>query len=366
ESFIGENDIFSLLNKQDVVLHHPYESFDHITQMIEQAASDPNVLSIKQTLYRVSSNSPIMAALIKAAKSGKQVICLLEIKARFNEAENLMWADKLEQAGGHVIYGVDNLKTHCKMTMIVKNTKKGLKTYCHLSTGNYNEVTGRIYTDISYFTSNNKISSDVSKLFNTLTGFSEPRLKKLISAPHNMRHELMTLIDKEIVNCKEGKSCGIDIKCNSIDDIGIIDKLYEASQAGVKINIVVRGICCLRTGQEYSKNIMVKSIVGRFLEHSRIYSFKASNKIYIGSADLMERNISRRFELLTPISDSESKARVRSILDTFINDDTAYVLEDRTYRKLEGQNSSQDIFMSEAMNVNRYKNINKIFIRKRK
>ena len=366
ESFIGERDIFSLIDKQDIVLHHPYESYDHVIQMIEQAAKDPDVLTIKQTLYRVSSKSPIIDALMKAAKSGKQVICLLEIKARFNEEENLNWASKLETAGCHIIYGVDNLKTHCKMTYIVRNSKKGLKTYCHLSTGNYNEITSKIYTDISYFTSDDKICNDVSKLFNTLTGFSEPRLKKIISAPHNMRNELISLIDKEIQASKDGKPCGINLKCNSIDDIEIIDKIYEASLAGVKVNIVVRGICCLRSCQEYSKNVTVKSVVGKFLEHSRIYSFISSNKIYIGSADLMERNLSRRFELLTPILDKECKEKVKNILNVFINDESAYILEDRTYKRLEGSVSSQDIFMNEARDVNKFKNINKIFIRKRK
>lgn len=366
EMFVGENNTFDLLDKEDVLLHHPYESFDHIIKMLEEAAEDPNVVAIKQTLYRVSKNSPIVKALIKAAKSGKQVTCLLEVKARFNEEDNLKWAEQLENAGAHVIYGVDNLKTHCKMLMIVRNSKKGLKRYCHLSTGNYNEITGRIYTDISYFTSNNKICDDVTKLFNTLTGYSEPRLKKLISAPHNMRTDLYQLIDNEIALAKLNQECGIIIKCNSIDDVGMIDKLYEASEAGVKITLIVRGICCLRTQQEYSKNIRVISVVGRFLEHSRIYSFKASNEVYIGSADVMERNISRRFELLTPVVSKQCKDKVEKIIETFVSDDTCYELFDREYAKLTGDNSSQLTFMTEAEQANAYNNINKIYIRRRK
>lgn len=369
EDLFSEPDIFEAMDEKDLVLHHPYDTFDHVVNMIQQASVNPDVLTIKQTLYRVSENSPIMEALIKAAKNGKQVTCLLEVKARFNEEDNLHWAERLEAAGGYVIYGVDNLKTHCKMTLIAKRTKKKIKTYCHLGTGNYNDVTSKIYTDISYFTTNTDICNDVAKLFNTITGFSEPRLKKIVSAPHNLRNEFNRLIDQEIQCAKEGKPAKIVAKCNSVNDIQIINKLYEASQAGVKVELIVRGVCCLKTGREYSKNITVKSIVGRYLEHSRIYQFENNkHSVYISSADLMTRNLDKRFEILIPIVNKISRTKIENILDTFRSDTTAYLLEGEDYVRDNNLNrvSSQEIFMSNANSVNKFKNVNKIYIRERK
>lgn len=369
EDLFSEPDIFEAMDEKDIVLQHPYDTFDHVVNMVQQAAVNPDVLSIKQTLYRVSENSPIMEALIKAAKNGKQVTCLLEIKARFNEEDNLHWAERLEAAGGYVIYGVDNLKTHCKMTLIAKRTKKKIKTYCHLGTGNYNDVTSKIYTDISYFTTNTDICNDVAKLFNTITGFSEPRLKKIVSAPHNLRNEFNRLIDQEIQYAKEGKPAKITAKCNSINDIQIIDKLYEASEAGVKVELIVRGVCCLKTDRPYSKNITVKSIVGRYLEHSRIYYFENNkHKVYISSADLMTRNLDKRFEILIPIVNKISRTKIENILNTFRTDTTAYLLKGENYVRIEDVNkvSAQETFMSTANNVNKFKNVNKIYIRERK
>ena len=364
EQLMADSDIFDAIDKKDIVLHHPYDSYDSVVDFIVQACNNPNVIAIKQTLYRVSKNSPIMKALIQAAKMGKHVTCLLEIKARFNEDENIHWAEQLERVGGHVIYGVDNLKTHCKMTLVVKKNKKhNLKTYCHIGTGNYNDVTSKIYTDISYLTSNKNICNDVTKLFNTLTGFSEPRMKHIISAPNQMRTELINLIDNEIKFAKEGKPASIKAKCNSINDKEIIDKLYDAARAGVKINLVVRGICCMQD----TENITIQSIVGRFLEHSRIYYFENSkHNIYIASADLMTRNLDKRFEIMVPILNKSNAKKVLDILNTFINDKSCscYNMVNGQYVPHTGKfiESSQYKFM-EVANSMKFKNMNKIYIR---
>lgn len=362
----GEHDILDAIDREDVLLHHPYESYDSVVNFVKEASTNKDVVSIKQTLYRLSSDSPIMQSLIKAAENGKQVTVLLEIKARFNEKDNLLWASKLENAGGHVIYGVNDLKTHCKLTIVTKKGKKNnLKQYCHIGTGNYNDVTAKLYTDLSLFTSNKSICEDVTNLFNMLTGFSEPILNRILYAPHNLRGSLLKLIDKEIESGKEGK---IIIKVNSLTDKTMIDKLYEASQAGVSVNLIVRGACSLVTGLNCSQNIRVVSNIGRFLEHSRICYFKNSNNLYIGSADLMERNLDKRFETMTPILNDLIKLRIINILNLYLDDPTGYDLHGKIYsRRLNPDNkpSAQEVLCKKAEEFNKIKNVNKLFIVKK-
>jgi polyphosphate kinase len=298
----GERSIFEAIDEQDIILHHPYESFQPILDFIDQAAHDPDVVAIKQTLYRVSSDSSIINSLMEAAQQGKSVTVLFEVKARFNELSNIEWAEKLERVGGHVIYGTSGLKTHCKLSIVIKKNKKGnLKPYIHLGTGNYNEKTALVYTDFSFFTSNKKICEEAVDIFNMLTGFSEPDLKRLICAPVDLRNSLVKMIQNEIDNVEKfpDKQHFITIKVNSLIDKNIIEKLYEASSKGVQINLIVRGMCLINTSLSEAANIHVRSIVGRFLEHSRIYIFSnnGDEEIYLSSADVMERNLDKRFEI---------------------------------------------------------------------
>ncbi len=344
--FWGEEDIFAAIRKKDRLVHHPYESFDCVVQFIEQAAVDANVLAIKQTLYRVSGNSPIIAALIKAAENGKQVTVLVELKARFDEENNINWAQKLEKAGCHVIYGLHGLKTHCKIALVVRNEEDGIRRYLHLGTGNYNDSTARIYTDIGLFTCSSQYGADASSLFNVITGYSRPpQYRRFVVAPHGMRSFFCQRIKAETENARKGLPCGITAKVNSLVDPEIISLLYEASQAGVPVHLVVRGICCLIPGlAEISENITVISIVGQLLEHSRIFRFENGGdpQIYMGSADWMPRNLDRRIELVFPIEDEDLKARAFQILDTFRQDntnarlmqpDTSYLHVDRRGKK---------------------------------
>ena len=334
--FYGYNDIFEAIRKKDRLIHLPYESFDPVLKFVRQAAADENVLAIKQTLYRVSGNSPIVDALIKAAENGKQVTVLVELKARFDEENNIHWAKKLEKAGCHVIYGVYGLKTHCKILLVVRKENNGIRRYLHMGTGNYNDITARFYTDIGMFTCREEYGEDASSLFNVLTGYSKPpQYNRFIVAPKGMRSFFEEKIKQEIKNAQMGIKAGITVKINSLVDPEIIKLLYQASQAGVKIDLIVRGICCLIPGiQGISDNIRVYSIVGQLLEHSRIFIFEnGGNKlIYLGSADWMPRNLDRRVELVFPVLDENLRARVCEITDV--------AMKDTVNRRIQSDNSS--------------------------
>ena len=339
--FWGCDDLFAAIREKDRLVHHPYESFDCVVKFIEQAAEDEDVLAIKQTLYRVSGNSPIIAALIKAAENGKQVTVLVELKARFDEENNINWANKLEKAGCHVIYGLQGLKTHCKIALVVRREEDGIRRYLHLGTGNYNDSTAKIYTDMGLFTCNSQFGADASSLFNVITGYSRPpEYQHFVVAPHGMRSFFVRRIKEETENAKKGLPCGITAKVNSLVDPEIIGLLYQASQAGVPVKLVVRGICCLIPGLPgVSENITVISIVGQLLEHSRIFRFENAGdpKIYMGSADWMPRNLDRRVELVFPIEEEDLKQRAFETLDTFLQDNTnaRMMLPDTTYKHVD-------------------------------
>lgn len=345
--FFGYDDMFAAIREKDRMVHHPYESFESVIKFVNQAANDKDVLAIKQTLYRVSGNSPIVAALIKAAENGKQVTVLVELKARFDEENNIGWAKKLEKAGCHVIYGLAGLKTHCKILLVVRREQDGIRRYLHMGTGNYNDITARFYTDIGMFTCNEKFGEDASSLFNVITGYSTPPVyNKMKVAPTGLRSFFEDMIKRETENAQKGLPSGITAKINSLVDPDIINLLYKASQAGVKITLIVRGICCLVPDiKGISENITVHSIVGQLLEHSRIFIFENSGqpKIYMGSADWMQRNLDKRVELVFPIESPDLIERSFKIIDTLKKDvlntriqksDTTYELLDRRGKKV--------------------------------
>jgi polyphosphate kinase len=366
--FYNCENIFKTIREQDRMIHHPYESFDWIVNFIDQAACDKNVLAIKQTLYRVSDDSPVVGALIKAAENGKQVTVLVELKARFDEENNILWAKKLERAGCHVVYGVPDLKTHCKILLVARKEKDRIRRYIHLSTGNYNEITAQLYTDIGIFTCKETFGADSSLLFNELTGgTNHQKYNKIVTSPFDMRKFFKKAIQNEIKNKKRGLPSGIVFKINSLSDTEIIKLLYKASQAGVKVHLIIRGICCLVPGvKKISDNIIVLSIIGQLLEHSRIFKFECAGKpcIFMGSADLMPRNLDRRIEILFPIEDDNLKKRVTNILNIMLEDNvnSRYQLSDSSYKKFKNKNKidiNSQIEFSKMARKNLYQEIQK-------
>lgn len=335
-----DSDLFAAIRENDILLHHPYESFDPVVKLVSDAADDPQVLAIKQTLYRVSGNSPIVAALARAAENGKQVTVLVELKARFDEENNILWARRLEKAGCHVIYGLVGLKTHAKIILIVRKEDNGIKRYLHLGTGNYNDSTAKLYTDLGLMTANDEFGSDASAFFNLLSGYSEPPVwNKLVMAPLGLREKIYALIDNEIAMVRSGREGHIIAKMNSLIDQPVIQKLYEASAAGVHIDLIVRGICGLRTGIEgISDNITVRSIVGRQLEHSRIFWFAngGDEQLYLSSADWMPRNLNDRVELFFPVETEEHIHRIKALLDLYLRDNVgAHMMQSNgSYRRV--------------------------------
>ena len=352
--------IFDVVKRHDVLLHHPYNSFNSVSDFIAEAADDPNVQAIKICLYRTGKDSPIVASLVRASRLGKQVTALVELKARFDEENNIEWARRLENEGVHVVYGISTLKTHSKVLLVVRREKDKLCRYVHLATGNYNPVTSRIYTDLGLLTADEEIGEDASSLFNFLTGYSQQdKYKRLIVAPLNLRERLLALISRERKHKEAGKEARIIIKANSITDIELIDELYRASQSGVEIDLIIRGICALRPGiKGLSEKIRVRSIIGRFLEHSRIFYFANgggdAEEVYIGSADLMHRSFDRRVEVVTPILDSEIKAYLKdSVLATYLKDEinVRMLNFDGSYKRL--RNRSDGGFDSQMYFVGR-------------
>ena len=358
-AMMTDDDIFTQIRTGDILLHHPYMTFDPVVNFVKQSAKDPDVLAIKQTLYRVSGNSPIIKALAQAAENGKQVSVLVELKARFDEENNIIWAKMLEKAGCHVIYGLKGLKTHSKITLVVRREEDGIRRYVHLGTGNYNDSTAKLYTDCGLLTCAEPIGEDATAVFNMLSGYSEPKSwNKLIVAPIWLRKRFQKLIERETQNAREGKEAHISAKMNSLCDKEIIAALYEAGAAGVKIELIIRGICCLKTGiPGISENISVRSIVGNFLEHARIFYFlnDGQEEIYMGSADWMPRNLDKRVEILFPVECEKLKKEARHILDVQLADNVkASVLQpDGRYEKIDKRGkalvSAQDFFCEEAV-----------------
>ncbi len=360
---VGKEDIFEAIRERDILLHHPYQTFDPVVDFVRKASKDSQVLAIKQTLYRVSGNSPIIAALAQAAENGKQVSVLVELKARFDEEHNIVWAKMLERAGCHVIYGLVGLKTHSKITLVVRREEDGIRRYVHLGTGNYNDSTAKLYTDMGLLTCSELIGEDATAVFNMLSGYSEPaNWNKLSLAPLWLRERFLSMIRRETDHARDGEAAHIVAKMNSLCDPELIAALYEASAAGVKIDLIIRGICSLKVGiPGISEHISVRSIVGTFLEHSRIYYFLngGQEEVYLASADWMPRNLDRRVEILFPVEDEHLKKEVMHVLDIQLKDTIKAQMKqpDGTYEKVDRRGkaalSSQIYFMEYAKNQNR-------------
>lgn len=363
KAFEQEEDIFTILRERDVLLHHPYDSFLPVIDFIKAASADPDVLAIKQTLYRVGLNSPVVKALIEAAERGKQVAVLVELKARFDEQNNIFWARELEKVGAHVVYGLVGLKTHAKMTLVVRREQNKLHRYVHLATGNYNATTAKIYTDFGLFTTDEGICEDVSNIFNYLTGYSkQTEFNRLLVAPVNLREQILHFINREIQHARDGKPARIVMKINSLVDPLIISHLYEASNNGVAVDLIVRGICCLVPGVEgLSSNIRILSIVGRYLEHSRLLYFynDGAEDVYLSSADIMQRNLDRRVEVAFPVTSSDVKLKLISVVNKVMlsdNQKARVLTADKTYVPAACSESdkavnSQEWFMKHTKNV---------------
>ena len=354
---------FSAIRQGEILLHHPYESFtSSVVSFLENSARDPHVLAIKQTLYRTSGDSPIIEALIEAAEAGKQVLAVIEIRARFDEQANVRWARKLESVGVHVVYGLMGLKTHAKLSLVVRDEPNGIRSYCHIGTGNYNPKTARMYEDLGILSSDQELTDDLSKLFNQLSGFApQSSYARLLVAPRTLRPGLIERIDREIVNAKDGMPAGVQFKLNSLLDEEFVEKLYEASQAGVHVDLLIRGICALRPGiPGLSENIKVRSILGRFLEHSRIFHFinAGEDEYWIGSADLMGRNLNRRVESLVRIDKKSHKEYLQEILDLGLSDDvSSWHLTDEKWDRKTITNDGKSLKSAHALFAKRFKNV---------
>lgn len=364
EELPPQEDIFNVLRKRDVLVYHPYESFDAVTDFIIEASEDPDVMAIKMTLYRVNGESKLIPALARAAESGKQVTVVVELKARFDEERNIAWARKLEKAGCHVVYGLVGLKTHAKIILVIRHERNALKRYVHVGTGNYNESTARVYTDIGLFTSDPVLGEDASELFNEITGFSALKtLQAFTVAPTGMKNKLFELIRREAEQALAGKPARIIAKINSLSNQEMIDELYAASQAGVKIDLIIRGVCCLRPGVEgFSENIRVISIVDRFLEHSRLFYFEngGNSELFLSSADWMTRNLTRRIELMCPIYDDGIKEMLADILHLSLRDNVKarQLLPNGSYQFVSRNDKEAPIrSQSEAMKVRNWKKV---------
>ncbi len=344
-----EDAIFSTLRRGDVLLHHPYDSFTNVLDFVEEAARDPQVLAIKQTLYRTGDDPRLLAALRHAAENGKQVVALIELKARFDEQRNISWARKLERAGAHVVYGMAGLKTHAKVTLVVRREEGGLRRYVHIGTGNYNPKTARLYTDLSLLTADPDLGADVSELFNHLTGYAEARYSRLLVAPDTARRGFEALLDREIEHARAGEDAWVRVKVNQLTDPGMIEALYRASQGGVRVELIIRGVCCLRPGVPgLSEKIRVHSLLGRYLEHARLYAFGNAGdpEVYLGSADWMSRNLDRRVEAVTPVLDDGHRDHLLRLLATEWADERGSweLGPDGVYEKLSGDFSAQQAF----------------------
>ena len=353
---------FSAIRQGEILLHHPYESFtSSVVSFLENAAKDPHVLAIKQTLYRTSGDSPIVEALIEAAEAGKQVLAVIEIRARFDEQANVRWARKLESVGVHVVYGLMGLKTHAKLSLVVRDEPTGIRSYCHIGTGNYNPKTARMYEDLGILSSDQELTDDLSKLFNQLSGFApQSSYARLLVAPRTLRPGLIEKIDQEIQNAKDGMPAGIQFKLNSLLDEEFVEKLYEASQAGVPVDLVIRGICALKPGiPGLSENIKVRSILGRFLEHSRIFHFTnaGEDEYWIGSADLMGRNLNRRVESLVRIDKKSHKEYLQEILDLGLSDEvSSWHLTGEKWSRVTKHSSGKPLKIMHSLFAKRFKN----------